>query len=480
MFTKAKLLAFLAGQSTPYTGGDDLAKVKAYIAEQNLDLQGLDGKAIDIDALFAVKSRTTLVVDDADPNAVTLTGTEAETYRKSIADGQKNRGSGKARTNLGEVDAPAVHTSGNAVARKNYQGRIAKGVAKFQDVDHAEYIGATLRLASMSPQGGQPYGHRADDEAIVANVHGKTGSSTSNTSYGFLIPEEVTTAVMYNTEPVGVVRRIANVQKMSRDTWSGNRKTAIVTMTHLAESGTLTNVDSTFDRVQLTAKQVGCIVRLPTSLLEDSAVSIADDYAQTFVEAQQIREDSDAFIGDGSATYGGHSGLANGLRSGAYIAQTTSNTWAAQTLADFHKLMGSVENADGKRLAFLCSRQYWFQVMQRLQAAGGGNTMLSLAAANGMAGTGMGGADANFLGYPVYFSQILPIITATTAKSCYFGDIMGGMTLGDRRGLRVETSKDFYFSPDEYAIRATARIAVNCHSDGRSGTFGNIVCLKNG
>ena len=71
----------------------------------------------------------------------------------------------------------------------------------------------------------------------------------------------------------------------------------------------------------------------------------------------------------------------------------------------------------------------------------------------------------------------MPTASSSNARSCYFGDISSIAMLGDRRDLRVEVSRDRYFDSDSTGIRATARIAVNVHGDGRDSTVGPVACF---
>ena len=139
------------------------------------------------------------------------------------------------------------------------------------------------------------------------------------------------------------------------------------------------------------------------------------------------------------------------------------------TIANFTDAIGAVQNVNPSRLAFVCSRQFFAQVMLRLQNAT--NQFRELT-------TGMAGMSATFMGYPVYFSQVMPVATGTANRACYFGDFVGATMIGDRRMLEIATSDQFYFNTDSIAVRGTARFNVNIHGDGRGSTVGPIFCIR--
>jgi HK97 family phage major capsid protein len=188
-------------------------------------------------------------------------------------------------------------------------------------------------------------------------------------------------------------------------------------------------------------------------------------------EAQALLEDQIYFLGDGSATYGGFNGLANALPSGAYISGVA---WGSITTANIQNAMGSVQNVKNGNLAFVCSRQFYFQVLARLDKAA--SQFKELAGANPSFTAGSI-AVGNFLGYPVYISQVLPTATGAN-KACYFGDFSGISKIGDRRQLSLDVSREYAFNADLITMRATARLAVNVHGDGRASTFGPVVCIQ--
>lgn len=384
------------------------------------------------------------------------------------------------REGIGQVDAKgAGMRDKRSVAKKSYDLKAKHGGTVYADADQAEVAGAWFRSVCGKARG---YNNLDSDLEIL----GKANVESINTDGGVLVPDEFMANLLWLTEKYGVARKLANVVPMSRDYLIAPRKTGIVTMSPIGEGATITDTSNTFDGVALTAKKWGALVKISNELLEDSAVNVADDYSQTFAEAQAVAEDSAWILGDGSSTYNGCTGLASGFPSGAYISATGSG-WSAMLLSDFFiSAIGAVEYVNTSRLAFLCSRQFFAQVMLKLSNIGGsagylggGNTMID--AARGMKigpGAGSSGPDAMFQGFPVYFSQVMPTATAgSEQKACYFGDFAGASMLGDRRQLGIATSDQRYFDSDYFAIRAISRFTVNAHGAGRGETYGPVVCL---
>jgi HK97 family phage major capsid protein len=236
-------------------------------------------------------------------------------------------------------------------------------------------------------------------------------------------------------------------------------------MSPIAETGTITAGDNNYGNVTLVAKKYGALFQVSRELLIDSAVNIADDIARSIAEAQAIAEDDAYFKGDGSATYANQLGLLNSLPSGAV---SSAISWSSLAISDFTTMMGKVANIDPSRLAFICSRQFFYQVMLKLEKATSQFKMLA---------EGLPGADVSFLGYPVYFSQRMPLTSTASTHSCYFGDFTGGTMLGDRKQLEVMTSDIYYFNTDSLGVRGISRFCVNIHGDGRAGSNGPIGAL---
>src|SRR5690606_23506537 len=149
---------------------------------------------------------------------------------------------------------------------------------------------------------------------------------------------------------------------------------------------------------------------------------------------------TDYILGDGTSGYGGIVGLAHGLPNDAYI-NGSGSSWAALHDDDFDLIVSSVENINPKQLGFLCSRQFYFQVMRRLSF--GKTATTAPDRLRGPNSTGF--ANDEFMGFPVMWSQLKPTSSGSGQTMCYFGDFVGASMIGHRLRLDIENSRDFLF-----------------------------------
>lgn len=447
-----KILKFAKAQG--YTGGDaDAPAVKSYLASKSIVIS--DG-ANDVDIEAAYKSHA----DAAKTTRVVLGDDETDALKAqnaALTEANRKAASNIAKLGGGNVEAPAIGGV-HAAAKKAYNHRAKTGGTVFADADSAEMFGAIARKAFM---GNHPYAQKANDEAIV----GKALVEFDNTLGGYLVPVEFVSSLLYSTETYGTARKVANVVRMSKEVQQKTRKTGIPTMNWESETQSSTAQNINYDMVELIARKLKALINSSTELLEDAAVSVADDVAASLREGYDIAIDNAYFLGDGTSTYGGYSGLANALPASAYI--NGSGAWSAFTTGDFNKAFGSLQNINSGRLAIVCSRQFYHQVCMRLDKAASQFKNL----------TDGPSADGSFLGYPVYFAQVMPTATGNGTKSCYIGDFAGASMVGERRDLAIASSEHALFANDMIQWRATARAAINVHGDGRGSTYGPVVAL---
>jgi hypothetical protein len=128
-------------------------------------------------------------------------------------------------------------------------------------------------------------------------------------------------------------------------------------------------------------------------------------------------------------------------------------------------------------MKFLCSSQYYYQVMVPLLNAAGGVTGTELQ--NGF-------RMPMFQGIPVMFSQVMGTATATSTIAVFLGNFSLGCSFGDRRKQTLEFSKDAtiggtnLFEYDLIAVKSSQRMDINVHSIGSDTVAGPIVALSTG
>lgn len=298
-----------------------------------------------------------------------------------------------------------------------------------------------------------------------------------NSKGGFLVPSEMSQAIIDLREAYGVFRRHARNVRMGSDAMSIPRRLSGVTAYAVGENDAITASDKSWDQVELVAKKWGVLVRYSSELDEDAFIDLADDLASEMAYAFALKEDQSGFIGDGTSTYHGVSGLmvkvSDGNHAGGIYTAASGNTaFSTLDMVDFEGALGQVPQyaIDRGNAAWFISRVGFYQSMARLVDAAGGNSLVDLG----------NGPSLNFLGLPVVISQVLNSTTTaqTDTNIAAVGDLSLAATIGSRRDFSVAVSSDRYFENDELAIRGTQRTAINVHDLGDATDAGPVVVLR--
>jgi len=287
-----------------------------------------------------------------------------------------------------------------------------------------------------------------------------------NIDGGFMVPEEFGTELIDLREKKGVFRQHCRIIPMSRDTFSMPRRATGLTAYFVDEGVAGTVSTATRDRVSLTAKKLMVLATVTKELDEDAIVSIGDWLMGEMAYALAAKEDDCGFNGDGTSTYGMITGLKNALGASCKVTQITSNTWAAQVLADINALMAKIPDYTiPLDLKFYCNKAYFHSVLERLAMASGGASATEIV--NGV-------QQGKFFGYPVIFVSSMPRVSATTGIVCYFGDLGRACKMGVRRGVTMSQTDQGVvggvelFTTDEIGLKATERFDINVHERGTS------------
>lgn len=271
---------------------------------------------------------------------------------------------------------------------------------------------------------------------------------------GALVPEEFSAAVIRLVEEYGVFRNAARKVPMARETLVVPKATGRLSTYFIAEGNAPTASDVTSEPLTLTARKLSSLTYVSNELMADSAINIAGLLAQEIGYAFALKEDLCGFLGDGTSTYGGIVGVNNAVDQtySKVTAATGHDTWPELDIADFMSIVGALPQFPGIRPAWFIHSRGYFEAMQRISAAAGGNTWQTLKDGNSV---------PMFLGYPVYFTQVLPATLAAATKYCVFGDLSLGAYFGDRQMLTVKESEHYRFVNSELTVLAEERFDIN-------------------
>lgn len=367
------------------------------------------------------------------------------------------------------VQTKAVNVTAPAVSAPRVYGRLKSFSNDAKGAEKAYRFGRWFAAAA---------GHRKSLDWCKDNgiemIRTKAHLEGSNSAGGFLVPEEMDSELVVLREQYGVFRREARVIPMSSDVRNVNRRQTGLTAYWIGEGAAITKSTGSFDQAKLVAKKLGVLTEISSELNEDSLVNLGDDAADEVAQAFAYAEDDAGFNGDGTSTYGGIVGLANSLTDATYQVADMGSVTAysgvglAELVAAFRKLPAWASQRNNVKI--YCNKQVWHSVFERLAAAGGGNTMQTLA--NGL-------TSPQFLGYPVVYSQIIPVSETGGATFAYIGDLQLAAYFGDRRQTAIDFSNSGgdAWENDLIAVRATERIDINIANVGSSSAYGAMVKL---
>jgi len=318
----------------------------------------------------------------------------------------------------------------------------------------------------------------AREHGLLNASHMEGGSDTTGSH--IFVPEEFGQDMIKLREQYGVARQICKVRTMTSDTRTDPKWESGLTAYFTGEGAAATSSTMVHSTVRLTAKKLTVLSTFSSELNEDAVVDIGNELANEGAYAFALKEDQCLIDGDGTSTYGHIVGLKNSFYNNLTITtnvgyrDATGTTWGAITLADITSLISVVPVYAQQGMYFLCSSQFYYQVMVPLLNAAGGISGMELQD---------GFRVPAFQGIRVMFSQVMPIATATTGIVLFLGNFAQGVTLGDRRRQTIEFSRDAtvdsvnLFTNDLIAIKSSERLDINVHSYGSGATAGPIVAL---
>lgn len=297
----------------------------------------------------------------------------------------------------------------------------------------------------------------------------KTMVEGDNGLGGYIVPTEMSTYVIQLAEQYGVFAGSARIESMGSDMKTIARITQMMTAAWGTEASTMTPTDTAFDNVQLVAKKLYSYARYSSELEEDARINLGSTLLQQMAWGAAKKIDEAAFVGDGSASYGGIVGATTALKnlSGtianiAGLQVGSGNTYDELTLADFAATKGRLPvYARTKNTAWYVSKDVFSATMERLALAAGGVTASEVI--NGV-------PLDKFLGYPVKLVEAMPKIAGNSQVCVLLADLTLGSTLGIRRNAVVSRDTSKGFDTDTVHVKTTWRVDVVNHEVGNASS----------
>lgn len=473
-FTKAKLLALLAKRANPYTGGDDLEKVKAYVAEHNLNFE-VDGKSIDLDTLWAAKPAVTVTLDEEgeEDDTVTLTGKDADKYKKKLAaDREATRGTGvkKVAHVITGDDSPQSFTIGN-MERKSYNVRAARGETNCADADAAEVCGAWARLAYCNL-----HNLSNSQKALDEDICRKANVSYDFSSGGFVIPEVMNQQTILIRPRYRALTELISMAPIPPQGELVPRSTTDVTVGSTSEGVAVTESNPAGDQIKLTPFSMDVICTVTKKLLASSAINFGEFVVGRMQYAKDKKLEEIFFNGDGTSTYFNQTGIIGKFASivtaaggtwttnAAYAAGITvaaGAAWSQVTYANLMAVFGApamLEN-DGP-VQFSCSRPFFWNVMLPLMEGRGGTNREEV----------MNGVQRPvFQGVPGVYTNALPQQSVSATVPLVVGEFNTAIKMGTVPELtEISTSTEAYWVQRKMGFMFSAYHAINVHDIGNA------------
>ena len=286
----------------------------------------------------------------------------------------------------------------------------------------------------------------------------------TDTAGGFTVPTPLAATIIRLVEEYGVFRRNTRNMPMTAATLDVPKRAGGFTVVYPGEGAAITPSDLTFAQVNLIAKKYAMLTLMSTELDEDSIISMTDLITTEIAWAFAQAEDTNSFLGDGTAGFGGITGIQEALAAGS---QVSAANIAAVDLELYLSMLAKMPRYAGLSPKWYVNSFVYESSMKPIAYAAGGNNVADIA----------GGMATTFLGYPVEFTQVLPKELSLGGLGAVFGDLAMGSMLGVRRDVTIKVLNELYAASDQIGIVATMRSATEIHDVGDATNAGSIVGL---
>lgn len=373
---------------------------------------------------------------------------DVETLRARISTG----------TRMADLDAPAAPPKGFAGARPAHddEGMAMIDAKSWREIEVKSAWGESTIVRYHVPLVVQKKGYGGAFEGYLHKGLGsltqwdqKALSEGTDTSGGFLVPEDVQTKLIQKQMTMAVIRANASVMNVGRDVVSfpkANYTTASddtsgvlfsapgrVTATgEIPASATVHQITSTtWGKVTIPVQTVMASEIVYNDFLEDSIVDVGDYLASKFAEFYALYEENQFINGNGISapmgiltqvdTVNGPTSVVSGTTSAPYFLYTG--------IINLEATLPPQYEPNAKFLA----KKGTFSQIRQITTATTNEPLWPISAQQGYLGT----VPPSLLGYPILKSEFMPIANTASNYALLLGDLKAYQIV-DRVGLSIQ------------------------------------------
>lgn len=304
--------------------------------------------------------------------------------------------------------------------------------------------------------------------AGVAGVKELTTDDTGSPYGGYVVDRELSAEIRTLITEYGVARREFMAVQLSKNSYTANALATDVTVYWVDEGSAIGSTQVVLGKEDLELKKLGAIATLTSELLGDEEIDLFDFIAQRVAEGFAKAEDQAFFIGDGTSTYGGFTGILNAtdvnevvmgeVASEAAASNDAFTDLDADDLLDMQDASPQVVAANGKYYMHRSIKN----LVRKLKDSQGMPIYQNIS----------DGGPNTIWGRPVVEVEVMPSSTDSAADTAFvaYGDLRRGCILGYKGAISVKrfdsgvvrnvaNSADInLITTDREAIRWTERV----------------------
>ena len=295
---------------------------------------------------------------------------------------------------------------------------------------------------------------------------------------GVTVPEDVSRRFIDMLGKYGRFRKRVTVLPIKSGQASVPRLTADLSVEVPGEGKPVGKSSPAFDAIKLAPKSWLALCAVSKELDDDSVLAVGEIVAISIARSMARQEDRVGFLGDGSETFYGMTGVRGKLLSidpdpaqipGIHIG--TGTGWSGLTLDDFESVDALLPEDAEDEACWFVSKAFYTKVMRKLAATTAASAMFDLLSDK---------RGRYFNGYPVEFVSCMPRVSGNGQICAILGNLQLGAYLAERRQLGIERSDHAFFSSYQVGLLGVERIDINVFGCGDKTNPGSIVALMTG